>query len=464
MFSKGSLSSNICKGHYFSRVLLLKSLLSMLITFAIGQLIAQKKLGLEDAIQIGLEKNYQIKIAERNLEIAQTNNDWAIAGRYPSINLNANLNNSYTNNNNPISFVPEINSWSTGLIPSAEVNWVLFDGYRIRFTKKQLEELEAQSEGNAKLAVENTIQSIILAYYNVLIQREQTGILQEVLALSRDRIDYQNVRKEFGQSGTFDLLQAQDAYYNDSISYVSQVNNFTNAIRSLNLAMGEDQADFLDYFFSDSLSYNPVDYDLSVMETKMLENNQTLKNQYINRDLAFTNRQIVEGAKYPTISARGGMSYNYSLSTGSGTTNAGETLSLDVRQRTFNGFVNFTVSYNLFDFGIRKRRMENAKIEELVTQLNIDDLKLNLKNQLANTLAAYNNQKELVIISEELLKNAKRNLNISEERFKGGIINSFDYRTVQLGYINASQSRLNAIFNLKNTETELIRLIGGLLR
>ena len=158
------------------------------------------------------------------------------------------------------------------------------------------------------------------------------------------------------------------------------------------------------------------------------------------------------------------MNYSYSLATGSGTTNTGETRNLDVEQRTFNGFLNFTATYNLFDFGARKRRIENAKVEELVAQLNVEDLKRNLNNQLANTLGIYNNQKELVILTNSLLDNAQENLSISEERFKGGLINSFDYRTVQLSYINASQSRLNAVFNLKNTETELIRLIGGLIR
>ena len=179
-----------------------KNSLSLIIVvfgaFRVG--ISQDALSLEQAIRTGLENNYQIQIAERDLEIAKNNNDWAIAGRYPTINLNANFNNSYTDINNPISFIPQISSWSTGLIPSIEANWTLFDGYRVRFTKRQLEELENLSEGNAKLAIENTIQSIILAYYNVLIQQEQLKVLESVLGLSRDRIDYQNIRKEFGQS------------------------------------------------------------------------------------------------------------------------------------------------------------------------------------------------------------------------------------------------------------------------
>jgi len=63
-----------------------------------------------------------------------------------------------------------------------------------------------------------------------------------------------------------------------------------------------------------------------------------------------------------------------------------------------------------------------------------------------------------------LVNNSRQNLGIAEERFRGGLINSFDYRVIQLNFINASQSKLTAIFNLKSTETQLIQLIGGLTK
>ena len=132
--------------------------------------------------------------------------------------------------------------------------------------------------------------------------------------------------------------------------------------------------------------------------------------------------------------------------------------------KTFTGFINFAATYPIFDAGVRRKRIENAKTEELIAQHSISDLKRSLNNQLANTLATYNTQKRLVEVTTALAANARRNLEIAEERFRGGLINSFDYRTIQVSYINASQQRLTALFNLKNTETELIRLIGGLVR
>ncbi len=427
-------------------------------------LMGQEKLSIADAIQLTLANNYQIQIEERNVEIARNNNDWAIAGRYPSIDATFSFNNGYTNNNNPASFLTELSSFSSGVVPAVEANWILFDGHRIKITKSQLEKLQELSDGNVQIAVENAIQATINAYYAVLIQEEQLNVLQQVLDLSRDRINYQEVRKEFGQAGSFDLLQAQDAYINDSTSYLVQVNNVAIARRNLNLSMGIDEIETT-YDLADSLEFIPQDYDLSAIQQRMLANNKTLQTLFVNRELSNINTKLEESTRSPTLSLRGGLNYNYNIASGSGTLQNGESLSLDaVAQRTLNGSVNFTLSYNLFDGGIRRRRIQNAQKQEMIAQLNVEDFKRNLNAQLNNTFATYNHQKDLVLLTNNLLENATENIAISEERFKGGLINSFDYRTIQLSFINASQARLNAIFNLKNTETELIKLIGGLVR
>ncbi len=438
-------------------------LTSILLLPAIGR--AQEPLSLSGAIQKGLENSYQIEISEANREIAANNNDWAVAGRYPTINLNLNSNNNYRDLNNPGSVLRTSNTLNTGITPSVQANWLLFDGYRVRFTKEQLETRERLSEGNIRLSVENTIQGIIQAYYNALVQQEQLDVVREVLELSRDRVAYQELRKEYGQSSTFDILQTQDAYLNDSTNLILQENTFLTAIRNLNLAMGVDDMSTL-YRLSDTLTYAVEDYEIEALQQRMLSNNHQLQNQFVNRELASVNTKIEEASLYPTVSMQTGINYDVTLSAGE------QQFSFEMEPRelpevaakTFTGFINFTASYPIFDAGVRRTRIENAKTEELIAQLNINDLKRNLNNQLANTLDTYNTQKRLVEVTTALVDNARRNLEIAEERFRGGLINSFDYRTIQVSYINASQQRLNALFNLKNTETELIRLIGGLVR
>ena len=63
------------------------SLLVFLSLFLFGPSNAQDDLSMSNAIEIGLQNNYQIQIAERYGDIANTNNNWQTAGRYPLVNF-----------------------------------------------------------------------------------------------------------------------------------------------------------------------------------------------------------------------------------------------------------------------------------------------------------------------------------------------------------------------------------------
>jgi len=443
------------------------ALLLLTLLWASAPAFAQQPLSLSDAIQKGLDNNYQIQIAEAQQEIAEAQNDWSIAGKYPSIDITVNSQNNYRDLSNPAGPLTASNTLNTGVTPGVEASLVLFDGYRVQITKDQLEQQADLAAGNKKLAIENNIQAVINAYYNALIQQEQLDVVGEVLELSRDRVAYQELRKGYGQSSTFDILQTQDAYLNDSTNYVQQLNTYEQAIRNLNLAMGVDELN-TSYELTDTLSYTAENYKLEDLRAQMLDNNQQLQNEFINRELASINTELQQAAFKPSVNLQAGATYNVGISFGEQTISFGENSTTnpipEVAAKTLQGFVNLSASYPLFDGGARQIRLDNAKREELVAQLNISDLKRSLNNQLANTFATYNTQKRLVEVTSQLVNNARRNLEIAEERFRGGLINSFDYRSIQVSYINASQQRLNAVFNLKQTETELIRLIGGLVR
>ncbi len=53
---------------------------------------AQDLLTVNDAIKIGLEKNYSVLIVKNNQEIAKAQNNFGNAGMSPTVSLNAGLN------------------------------------------------------------------------------------------------------------------------------------------------------------------------------------------------------------------------------------------------------------------------------------------------------------------------------------------------------------------------------------
>ena len=419
-------------------------------------------LTLDEAVETALENSYSIRIASKNLETSQINNTWGSAGRLPNINMFLNLDNSLTNQNNPASFLRELQSLSNGFSPGIEGSWTIWAGKRIPLTKEQLGVQQDLSANQVDQTVENVQQSVVLAYYQVLILQEQVGVLEEVLRLSRDRLEYERVRTEYGQAGTFDLLQVQDAWLNDSISLLQQRNALEQAHRNLNLAMGLDDAS-VRYNLTTPLEFSPREYEFEMLQQALYDNNKALRGTQITRELARLDTRIQEAQRKPAISLNAGGNYNYNVSNGEGVFASGDLLDLNNIEATrFTYFFNIGATYNLYNGENRQRSIQTARLRELTSQYEVDDLRRQLNTQLANTLADYENQVRTFSLTESLLENSRRNMQLAEERFRGGLINSFDYRSIQLAFINASQSRLRALFELKTTETELLRLIGGL--
>jgi outer membrane protein TolC len=448
----------------------MKQLFFLLLSLAATVLVAQEvPLSLSDAVQRGLENNYQIRIANNNVAVAEAQDSWALAGRYPTINLSIQPGLAYRNNTNPASIVVSSAVTSYSLAPAANFSWTLFNGNRVELTKEQSARRVDLSEGELMLAVENNAQAIIRAYYGALVQRERIDVLQDVLKLSRDRIEYQELRREYGQGGSFDALQARDAYLNDSTNLLTQQITYENAVRSLLQVMGETDPN-LEIRLSDELEFTPTPYDRQDLTQRLMTNNRSLQNLLVNRDLANYNTRLAESNNAPTVNLLAGASYSFDVQTGIQTFDFGggqpsrEQDLPGVAARTLSGNIGVGVNYLLYDGGARKQRIQIAQLQETTAQLDYEANKQNLQILLNNTLSTYDNQTELLGLSDALISNAAENLTIAEERLKGGVINSFDYRQIQLNYLNATFQRLSALQNIKATETELLRLTGQIVR
>ncbi len=411
------------------------------------------RLTLSDAIQISLEQNYRIRINEKQLNIARNNNTQGAAGRYPSLNFNLSQGNRY--NNSEIFFQEAFRneSRSNALTPSLALNWTLFDGFRVNITKENLSKLEELSEGNVALVVESTIQSIILAYYNVLLQSEKLDVLDEVKVLSRDRYRYMETKKQFGTAVSFDVLQANDAYLSDSVNYLLQELNLQNANLLLKLLMALDEQ--TDFALTDKFEVEMQDFALDTLKSRMLRDNQNISNQFINQKILENSTALAKAEIYPNLMLGAGADYSTQYVKNNDT---------DPRNTySYGYYVNFTLGFNIYNGGATRRAIQNALINEDIGVITISELQKTLTNQLRNQFDLYQIRKKLLAVADAARESTGLNLSIAEEKFKSGAINSFNFRDIQLSYINSSIRRLESVYNLIDTQTELLRLTGGIV-
>jgi outer membrane protein len=131
-----------------------------------GLVQAQQPLTLSEAIGIGLERNYNIQLEQKNVHVSANNNTWGEAGALPTISLNLTQNNIITDNVKTAGpFQLQDITLNNSLSPSANLTWTIFNGFKVNMTKRRLDQLQAESEGNASIVISNTLQSIILGYY-----------------------------------------------------------------------------------------------------------------------------------------------------------------------------------------------------------------------------------------------------------------------------------------------------------
>jgi len=403
----------------------------------------QEVLSLSLALDKALQNNYGLIISRADLETAEIKNNWGNAGRYPTIGFDAADNNSYE------MIDP---AYTNRLSAGIGLDWILFDGFRVRITKSRLENLEELSSGRLAVIIENTIEDIILGYYNVLLQQERLVVLKKVMDLSSDRYQYELKRQSLGGSVTYNVLQAQNLYLSDKASYMNQEVVVRNAIRNLNFMMAEEPAK--NWTFEEPFTADTSSYQLGDLVSKMKSDNQTLKNQYTNLLLQQNETSLQESAFYPALSLGTGMDYTHSLSRAGGSS---------ITTNAIVPYGNIRLSYDIYQAGVRKRALEVARINEEAARVETRQMEHALTNELFNLYDYYEVRVALLNVANESLEAALLNLSISEEKYRSGVINSFNYRDIQLIYLNAAFQRLQAIYNLIDSRTGLTRITGGFL-
>ena len=454
----------------------MRNLIILILTVAaINSLWAQESLSLNDAIRKGLENNYDILIEKQHVTVAENNNSWGEAGRLPKVDLQAREDISMTNQQTDNLFFGgqlfpgyELKDQrSYGFVPSVNLSWTIFQGRRAIITKQKLEDLERESKGNAEIIITNNVQAIILGYFKVVLEKERLEEYSRQLQLSREKYQYMQMKYDLGSSVTSDVLLEENNYLNDSIDFINQKLVFNNSMRDLNFLMAETDINKT-YELTDSLEALEVNWTYTSLAEMLEGGNLDLRKQYISQSILKENLALAKGARFPVASMGAGYRWNRNTSD---LTNAEYSGANDnyvnppdpLVSKSGVYFANFTVSFSLFDGNRINRAIENAMINEQTGELRIDKMKNSLQRDLANEYEEYLVRSQLFGINNRRFESTETNLELSKEKFKNGTINSFDYRTIQNNKLTASIQRLQAIYNVIDSQVTVLRLTGQLL-
>ena len=179
-----------------------------LIIFLSFQVKAQEVLTKKEALQITLENNYGIKIANNNLEIAKNNSAIFNTNRLPTVSVASGAN--YRSDNQTITrqdnTVTEVDDAVTkSYNASLNLNYTIFDGLGRKYNYAALKENYNLSEIQAKETIENTYLQLFNLYFQIARLSENNTNLKEALTISKQRFERAKYKHQYGQSTKLEL-------------------------------------------------------------------------------------------------------------------------------------------------------------------------------------------------------------------------------------------------------------------
>ncbi len=417
--------------------------------------LAPRPLGLAEALQIALRENYGLQIAARQVDIARRSNHPSLAGRYPTLELLLADNNRLQQIDNPASFINGTFQ-NIGLNGQVQLNWVLFDGWRVSLTQDRLQQLQFLAEGSEQIAIQNTVQAVLQAYYTAQLERQRLLTLEEAVRLSEQRLRIEEDRRSLGAGTGFDLEQARANYYNDRRNAQIQQQNYRQALLALHELLNLDPTQALE--LTDPLPEPPPapEYEPEALRERLRSRNPDLRNEYINYEILKRDYELARSQQLPTVSLNLGSGYTLSR------------IKLNdfepATGRTADYFANFTLSWRLFQGGAIRRQIENSAVQQQIGRLSVDRARLGLEIRLETAWQDYLTRFEAWKLAQLALTAQRRVLETAAERLRLGTITTLDFRNFQLQTIQSEFALLEAQHRLVLADVELLRLTGGIVR
>ena len=418
---------------------------------------AQQKLSLPECIDIGLEQNYQIRMARNDQEISDRNVSLGNAGFLPQLRLNAGASGSLNSTEYDLRAggTEKVNGSNVNTLSSnVGLTYTLFNGFTVRTTYQRLKELQSVGELATRQAVESFIADLAAQYYNVVRQQMLHNNLIYTLDLSRQRLNIVQARYELGASSKLDVLQAQVDFNRDSSRLVQQYETMKNAYIALNTLLAEENLDTEiqpadeDILFAPDLTYD-------VLLDRTMEGNATLGMARHQRQISSLDLRIQEGQAYPAVSLTSQYGYSSNLYNRKASAN-------NERQSTLGLSYGATVAFNLFDGGDRRRVIRNARTSLENQELSYLQTEQRVRSALLSEFMSYENNKNLLSLALQNLETSHENYDTAMERYRLGELSGIELREVQENLHDAEESVIDAKYQVKLAEISLQQLSASI--
>ncbi len=415
-------------------------------------------LTLEQAIDVALKNNFDIRLAKNTAELSA--NDYAYANFAFAPRLNATAGTSWNSTATKQEFANGTKRDTSGIKgqnvnASVNLNWTLFDGLKMFATRNKLEAIKNLGELAIKNQVQNTIATVIGGYFNIVQEKQQLKALAEQMSISEERVKLSDAKFQTGLGPKTDWLQSKVDLNAQKALYLRQQTVIEQSKALLNQLMAVPETSTF-YDVVDSIPLN-AGLSLGELQENIAKNNTSIKVQEQNVAVSALTIKERKADYFPVLSFNS--AYNFNRNTSNAASN---NFSPKFNR---NGVLNYglTATVPIFNgFNVR-RQVKNAQLDMEYQSISLDNIKSQVSLSLTNAFKDYEYYKQALALEEENLELAKENMMVALERFKQGVSTTIEVKQAQQSLEDSYTRLILARYNTKLAETELRRLNGSIL-
>lgn len=432
------------------RIILRGAFLLLGAGFLINTTAQTKTWTLEECIDYALENNIQIQQSDLNRKIADQN---VIASKYNALpNLNASASHRYNFGQTIDPFTNQFaNTQVRSNAFSISSGFTIFNGFRnINTIKRNQAQSEAARYDLDKLKNDISL-NIANAYLAILFNQEVLKNAEAQLKVTNEQVDRIAKQVAAGVLADGASKEVEAQYASEELSKVNALNqlklsklNLAQLLRLENAEGFEIVSPNLDNFKSVSELITPGALYLTALEIM-----PEIKSAEYGLYTAEKGTQLARANYYPTLTVGG--------SIGSGFSGANRRLNsegfleqvpfTDQIDQNENKSIGFSLSIPLFNGLSARTSVKQAKIQQQIADLNLENTKLVLRQ---NIESAHNDAVAALLryrAAEKSVAALRTSFSYTRDRFNVGLINSFDFNTEKNRLINAESELLQAKYN-----------------
>ncbi len=429
-------------------------LFAYLLVAASSLVFSQSVLSVEDAIKIGLEKNYSVLIVKNEQEIAKLQNNFGNAGMSPTVSVNANLNLANINSYQEFStgVIQERNgAQSNNTGASVNVGWMIFDGLKMFAVKKRLGLNEQLSAIELKQKMENTVYDIVSAYYMVVKTNELIKAAKQNLSIYEERKKIAKLRLEIGSDSKVDVLLSQSNENKAKSAIIQLELQLLNAKTKLNTLLNKPVDTEFNTDDSIVVNFNP---NIDDLKKEVSKSNSSILMSKQNELITQQSIKEARSANLPFVQLNG--AYNFTRAQ----SQAGFVF-LN-RQAGLNAGV--TAGWLIFNGNKNSKLVKERNILYLNQKYVTEQMQMQIDGQVFNSYKTYLLNKTIVDLEKQNLSDSKEVLDVSIERYKVGKSNLLETIETQKNLEDAQVRYIEALYAIKMAETDLLRANGSLVK